>query len=95
MPGATHTDTSELDNTGARRADASELDKTPAIKGFRGEAAAVSAVRFGARHEDTPGEDRRLMTEVPATGEDHRRARLLDRGDHFVVAFGPARLDEG
>jgi hypothetical protein len=35
------------------------------------------------------------MAEVPTMGKHHRRARLLDRGDHFLVAFGPARLDEG
>src|SRR6266576_3858096 len=35
------------------------------------------------------------VPEVTPVGEDHRPARLLDRGDHFVVALGAARLDEG
>ena len=71
------------------------MDKAPAIRRFRGEAADVSSLRFGARHKDTPGSDRTLMAEVPAAGEDHRRAGLLDRGDHFLVAFRAAGLDEG
>jgi uncharacterized delta-60 repeat protein len=33
------------------------------------------------------------MTEVPATGEDHRRAGSFDRFDHFVVPLGATGLD--
>src|SRR3954451_4488142 len=34
------------------------------------------------------------VPEVPAPGEDHRRARGLHRGDHLVVARRAARLDQ-
>jgi hypothetical protein len=62
---------------------------------FSAKAPDVPAVRFGARHEDTPAEDRELMAEVPAPREDHCRAGLLDGGDHFLVALRAAGLDEG
>ena len=35
-----------------------------------------------------------LVAEVPLAGEDHRRAGLLDRLDHLVVALRAARLDD-
>ena len=40
------------------------------------------------------GARRRSVPEVPAAGEDHRRAGIPHRGDHLVVALRAARLDD-
>src|SRR6185437_107260 len=41
-----------------------------------------------------PQRRRELVTEVPALGEEHRRAGGLDCGDDFLVALRPAGLDD-
>src|SRR5205085_7835321 len=79
---------------GARHRDTAEMGKTPALAWFPREAADVSALRFRARHRDTPRRDM-SVAEMPSTREDHRRVGLLDRSDHFLVALRAAGLDEG
>src|SRR5688572_8702876 len=37
---------------------------------------------------------RKLVAEVPAAREDHRRVRVVHGGDHLAVALRPAGLDE-
>src|SRR5438105_218149 len=56
------------------------------VGGTRRRAAIVEAARRGRRS---------LVPEVTLSGEDHRRAGLVDGGQDLLVADGAARLDDG